>query len=372
VNRPDKAVNAIGVMSGTSMDGIDIAMLKTDGENSITGKAVGTAIYPARLREQLIELVGHPEQAATGDVSDITQAVTDSHCDAVENFLSQHTIDRHTINVIGFHGQTVFHAPERGITRQLFDGTRAAKRLGIDTVCQFRLADVAAGGQGAPLAPLYHQALARASGLDLPIIILNLGGVANVTYIDQAMITAFDTGPASALLDDFVRERIGSSFDKDGLLAQSGQIQHKIVNDFLSSDYFNRSPPKSLDRNAFHAWMNFVAPLSNSDGAATLAAFTIESIIAALRHLPNSPKQWLVGGGGRHNLFFMHGLQHRLGVPVEPVESIGWNGDMLEAECFAWLAVRVLKGLPLSLPTTTGVPYPLTGGEISRASKDHT
>jgi len=198
--------------------------------------------------------------------------------------------------VVGFHGQTVFHAPERGITRQLFDGARASTRLGIDTVCQFRLADVAAGGQGAPLAPLYHQALASASKLEWPLMVLNLGGVANVTYIDQDRIMAFDTGPASAMLDDFVRARTGSPFDKDGQLAQSGHICHAIVDDFLSSNYFKRSPPKSLDRNAFHAWMNLVAPLSNADGAATLAAFTIESILASIQHLPTPKRKmaWLV------------------------------------------------------------------------------
>jgi anhydro-N-acetylmuramic acid kinase len=198
-------------------------------------------------------------------------------------------------------------------------------------------------------------------------MVLNLGGVANVTYIDHDKIMAFDTGPASALLDDFVRERIGTSFDKDGQLAQSGFIHHAIVEKFLASGYFNRTPPKSLDRNAFHAWIDLVKPLSNGDGAATLAAFTIQSIAASLQHLPEPPKKWLVGGGGRHNLFLMKSLESHLGVPVEPVEAVGWNGDMLEAECFAWLAVRTLKGLPLSLPSTTGVPYPLTGGEISRA-----
>jgi len=352
------------------MDGIDVAMLHTDGENFIRHEATGTGAYSAQLQQQLFALIHDPERAAKGDVSEITEAITDAHCTAVEAFLDHHRISADTIDVIGFHGQTVFHAPERGITRQLFNGARAAQRLKIDNVCQFRLADIAAGGQGAPLAPLYHQALARASGLEWPIAILNLGGVANVTYIDADRIVAFDTGPASALLDDFVRERIGASFDKEGALALAGHIHHAIVEQFLTSDYFSRTPPKSLDRNAFHAWMKLVRPLSNADGAATLAAFTIESILASTPHLPEPPKQWLVGGGGRHNLFLMHSLERRLNVPVEPVESVGWNGDRLEAECFAWLAVRRLKGLPLSLPSTTGVRHPLTGGEISRASKD--
>jgi anhydro-N-acetylmuramic acid kinase len=367
VNRPDKAVNAIGVMSGTSMDGIDIAMLHTDGENYIQAEATGLGTYSLPLKHELLALIQDSERAANGDVAKIIQAVTDAHCTAVEAFLEHHDIDPDSIDVIGFHGQTIFHAPERGITRQLFDGARAATRLGIDTVCQFRLADVAAGGQGAPFAPLYHQALAHASGLELPLVVLNLGGVANVTYISHDQITAFDTGPASALLDDFVRERVGKSFDKDGQLAQSGLIHDVIVEQFLASDYFGRTPPKSLDRNAFHTWIDLVKPLSNADGAATLAAFTVQSIAASRHHFSDPPKQWLVGGGGRHNLYFMQSLKRQLGVPVDPVESVGWNGDMLEAECFAWLAVRTLKGLPLSVPSTTGVPYPLTGGEISRA-----
>jgi len=349
------------------MDGIDIAMLHTDGENAIHAEATGLGTYSLPLKQQLLALIQDPERAAKGDVTEIIEAVTDAHCAAVEAFLEHHRIKPNSIDVIGFHGQTVFHGPDRGITRQLFDGSRAATRLGIDTVCQFRLADVAAGGQGAPLAPLYHQALARASGLELPLAVLNLGGVANVTYIGHDQITAFDTGPASALLDDFVRERIGTSFDKDGQLAQSGLINDVIVEQFLAADYFNRMPPKSLDRNAFHAWLDLVKPLSGADGAATLAAFTIQSIAASRHHFSELPKQWLVCGGGRHNLFFMQSLKNQLGVPVDPVESVGWNGDMLEAECFAWLAVRTLKGLPLSVPSTTGVPYPLTGGEISRA-----
>jgi anhydro-N-acetylmuramic acid kinase len=173
-------------------------------------------------------------------------------------------------------------------------------------------------------------------------------------------------------LDDFLRERRGQAFDRDGTLAASGQVHQSVVEKFLTQDYFRKSPPKSLDRNAFHGWMTLVAPLSDADGAATLLAFTIESIAAALHHAPETPLRWLVGGGGRHNRFLMERLRQRLGVPVDPVETVGWDGDTLEAECFAWLAVRCVKGLPLSLPSTTGVPYPMTGGEVSLAAKDFT
>jgi anhydro-N-acetylmuramic acid kinase len=206
----------------------------------------------------------------------------------------------------------------------------------------------------------------EASSLALPLVVLNLGGVANVTFIGRDEILAFDTGPASALLDDFVRMRRGEAFDRDGALAEQGRVDASLLHRFLAHEYFKKPPPKSLDRNAFHEWMVWVAPLSDVDGAATLTAFTIESIAAALHHFPSAPTRWLVGGGGRHNAYLMQRLRHRLGIPVDPVEAVGWKGDTLEAECFGWLAVRSLKGLPLSLPSTTGVPYPMTGGEISR------
>ena len=363
-------MNVIGVMSGTSMDGIDVACLETDGLADIKRGPSSMSAYPAHLRDQLITLIADPERAGSADLSDIADAVTDAHCLAVEAFLNAHQMARETIDLVGFHGQTVFHAPERKITLQLFNGPRAAARLGMDVVCQFRTADVAIGGQGAPLAPLYHHALVEASALAMPLMVLNLGGVANVTYLDNDHVIAFDTGPASAMLDDFLRLRRGQAFDRDGALAASGTIIAPIVEQFLGHDYFSKIPPKSLDRNAFHTWMALVAPLSDEDGAATLAAFAIESIIAALRHVPHQPKRWLVGGGGRHNAHVMHRLAKRLGVPVDPVEAVGWKGDTLEAECFGWLAVRSLKGLPLSLPSTTGVPYPMTGGEVSRAIKE--
>lgn len=242
------------------------------------------------------------------------------------------------------------------------NGQRAADRLGLTCVNRFRHADIVAGGQGAPLVPLYHQALAR--GLAQPVMVLNLGGVANITYLDGDIISAFDTGPASAMIDDFIRQRTGDFFDKDGALAARGHADEGLVADFLAHPYFSRPAPKSLDRNAFHDWMKLVASLSDADGAATLTQFTVESVAAALTQVSRRPKRWLVCGGGRLNGFLMHALRMRLGVPVDPVEAVGWNGDFLEAECFAWLAVRSIAGLPLSVPATTGVSAPMPGGEI--------
>jgi anhydro-N-acetylmuramic acid kinase len=199
-------------------------------------------------------------------------------------------------------------------------------------------------------------------------MVLNLGGVGNVTFIDGDMVIAFDTGPASALLDDFVLRRRGVPFDADGRLAASGTADKALVEAFMANPFFDRPAPKSLDRQDFHARAKGVEALSDADGAATLAAFTIESVVASLRHVPRLPQRWLVTGGGRRNGHFMERLRARLGVQADPVEAVGWDGDFLEAQAFGYLAVRSTRGLPLSLPTTTGVPGPMCGGELHRAA----
>ncbi len=267
------------------------------------------------------------------------------------------------------HGQTVYHRPEKQFTRQLCDGARAAAMLGRDVVTEFRLADVAAGGQGAPFAPLYHRALVAAGGLPLPIMVLNLGGVGNVTYIDGETVIAFDTGPASALIDDFVRRRMGLEFDEGGSIAARGQVDGDLLAALMANPFFDVPPPKSLDRNDFHARASIIERLSDADGVATLAAFTIAATAAALRHVPSKPIRWVVAGGGRLNGALMAGLRQTLGVPVDSVEAIGCNGDIIEAQCFGYLAVRSLVGLPLSLPTTTGVPRPMPGGRLYPAPR---
>jgi anhydro-N-acetylmuramic acid kinase len=270
------------------------------------------------------------------------------------------------VSLIGFHGQTVYHRPEARFTRQLGLGSQVAEALGIDTVYRFRHADVASGGEGAPFVPLYHRALA--SGLAQPVMILNLGGVGNVTYIDGDVVIAFDTGPASALLDDFVSRRRGLSFDENGGLAASGTADQTLVTEFMRNPFFDRPAPKSLDRQDFHARAKGVEALPDADGAATLAEFTVQSVLASLRHVPRAPQRWLVTGGGRRNAHFMQRLYEELGVAVDPVEAVGWDGDFLEAQAFGYLAVRSTLGLPLSLPTTTGVPHPMPGGELHRAA----
>ena len=277
--------------------------------------------------------------------------------------LAEAGVRREEIALVGFHGHTVRHEPERRRTDQIGDGAALARRLGIEVVNDFRSSDVAAGGQGAPLVPLFHAALARRSGLAAPLAVLNLGGVANVTWIggpaDEDLL-AFDTGPGCALIDDWVRQKTGAALDRDGRLARSGSVDRASLDALLAHPYFDASPPKSLDRNEFDPAP--VSGLAAGDGAATLVAFTADAAGRALAHMPAAPSRWLVTGGGRHNAALMAALGRRLGVPCDPVERVGWQGDALEAQAFGYLAVRSRRGLPLSLPRTTGVPHAVSGG----------
>ncbi|MGA9868016.1 MAG: anhydro-N-acetylmuramic acid kinase [Acetobacteraceae bacterium] len=357
---PDRL--ALGLISGTSMDGIDAALIETDGERVGARRGAITLPYAPALRTELLAIAADAARAA-GPLDAIEDAVTQANAAAARAVIEQAGLTADAVAVVGLHGQTVLHRPERRYTRQLGDGALLARLLGIDVIAGFRLADVAAGGQGAPFAPLYHAALAR--DLPQPLAVLNLGGVANVTFLDGETIIAFDTGPASAMLDDWVRRHTGMAFDDGGRIAASGHVDQDRLARLLSHEFFALKPPKSLDRNDFP--LSGIEDLSLADGAATLAAFTVASIAASRAHLPALPSRWLVAGGGRHNVTLMGGLAAALEVPVAPVESVGWNGDSLEAELFGFLAVRALHGLPLSLPSTTGVPRPMPGGVIHRA-----
>jgi anhydro-N-acetylmuramic acid kinase len=361
-------LRAIGIISGTSMDGIDVAVIETDGERHIKAGPSKTYPYASALANELRVLIANPTAARKGDHDDLERAVSFAHAAACQQLMRDYAIDRETVDLIGLHGQTICHRPEEKYTRQLGLAALVAGETGIDTVYRFRHADVAAGGQGAPLAPVYHQALV--ADQDGPVMLLNLGGVANVTYVDGDTLIAFDTGPASALIDDFMQRRRGVAFDTGGTLATSGQVDAPLLRLLLTDPFFRKAAPKSLDRNHFHASAKAIDRLSDADGAATLTAFTVQSITAALDHVPGLPKRWLVAGGGRHNAAIMDALAQRLACPVEPVEAIGCDGDGLEAQLFGYLAVRSVKGLPLSFPGTTGVSTPLTGGELVRASTD--
>jgi len=364
---PGGLAAAIGVMSGTSMDGIDVALIRSDGEGRVEPGPGATYPYAATLARELREVVADPERAA-GPLTALERAVTQAHVGAVRAFAAEFGVDTGALALVGLHGQTVLHRPKAGLTRQLCDGALAAALLGVDVVCDFRSADVAAGGEGAPLAPLYHAAIA--AGLERPLMLLNWGGVGNVTYLGaQGEIVAFDTGPANALIDDFLRSRRGVAYDADGALAASGSVREAMLAGWLADPYFARRAPKSLDRNHFHALTRDVAELGDADGAATLAAFTVEATAAALRCVPAPPARWIVAGGGRRNATLMARLARRLNATVEPIERIGFDGDALEAQCFAYLGLRVKRGLPLSLPATTGAPRAMTGGVLWAAPK---
>jgi anhydro-N-acetylmuramic acid kinase len=361
----DRALVAVGLMSGTSLDGIDAALLTTDGVRVFEHGPAATFAYPDGFRRRLRALLGREPDPSWRPV---IEGLTDRHGEAVARLLAGAGVPASAVDVIGFHGHTVWHRPDRGQTLQIGAGDRLAEALGIAVVDDFRRADVEAGGQGAPLAPLYHAALA--AGLDKPVAVLNIGGVANLTWIDgdadDPRLLAFDTGPGNALLDDWMLARFGRPFDENGQLAASGSVDAGHVMTWLRHDWFRRPPPKSLDRDAFRFALEAAAPLSDADGAATLAAFTARAVALALPMLPEAPRRWLVCGGGRKNRALMRMIEAGVGAPVEPVEAVGWRGDFLEAEAFAFLAVRSLRGLPLSLPTTTGVPQPLTGGRQHR------
>lgn len=354
---------AIGAISGTSMDGIDVALVRTDGKSFVEAGRGLTVPYPSDLRADLLALLSDPGIAETDPLEALEGRVTAAFTAAIRAFLDAYAIEARSVDLIGLHGQTVYHRPERRFTRQLGFGHRMARELGVTVVGDFRQADVRSGGHGAPLVPLYHAALA--ARLPKPLMILNLGGVGNVTYLGSgASIIAFDTGPASALIDDLVRERFGVPFDDEGRIAAQGTVDQDLLARLMDHPFFDRPAPKSLDRQDFHDRAGAVARLEPHDAVATLTAFTVEATAAALRHVPEAPGRWLVAGGGRRNAALMRGLAERLGVAVDPVEAVGWNGDFTEAECFGYLAVRCRLGLPLSLPTTTGVPHAMPGGVL--------
>ena len=356
----DEAVWALGLMSGTSRDGVDAALIDSDGRDRLTPGAFTSVPYDAAFRTRLAEAV-----RGEGDLAAVTRDLTERHAEAVECLLAEAGVARERVRVVGFHGHTLYHDPAQRRTCQIGDGPYLAALTGLDVVQDFRSADVAAGGQGAPLACLYHAVCTR--GLETPLAVLNLGGVGNVTWIGaDGRLVAFDTGPGNALLDDLALRRTGQTCDVGGRLAAAGAVDAARLAALLAHPFFDAPPPKSLDRDAFDAGQ--VEALATPDAAATLTAFTAQSVARARAHLPTPPARWLVAGGGRHNPVLMAQLAEALAVPVDPVEAVGWNGDAIEAEAFAYLALRSLAGLPLSLPETTGVPTPTTGGVLCAAS----
>ena len=386
-----KIYTAIGLMSGTSMDGVDAAVLRTDGN----GVAMGTAKTMFRpygseehalLEKTILDVkvmfgkyAANSQTGKTGGpakgsaelskflfgLETAQDMITSAHEGVISHLLIEHQIDSTSIDVIGFHGQTVLHRPEQRFTLQLGYGQKLADSLGIPVVDDFRSADVDIGGQGAPLVPIYHQALVKRAGLELPVAVLNVGGVANVTYIGaDGELLAFDTGPGNALINDWVNQHGAGDMDKGGEIAAQGRVKESVLAALLNNPYFSQDPPKSLDRNYFS-----LAPLqemSLEGGAMTLTSFTALAASRAVSFFPSPPKKWIICGGGVHNSTLMTEFQKRLSGEVLSADDLGWSSDYMEAEAFAYLAVRSMRGLPLTFPGTTGICEPQTGGVLHK------
>lgn len=366
-----QGMRAIGLMSGTSMDGVDVALIETDGEHIDTLGPSSVYDYSSDEQTRLRQVVADAgsltdRQSRPAKLAEAEKRITQIHCEAVEAFLQDHDIRRETVDIVGFHGQTVLHRPEDALTVQLGDGALMAESLGIDVAYDFRAADMEAGGQGAPLVPVYHQALAGLVDLPLPAVIINLGGVANVSFIgEDGSLLAFDTGPGNAMIDDWVYKYSGKRRDENGILAANGRTDPRRLETLLGDPYFLRRPPKSLDRNAFP--LSVLEGLSLADGAATLTAFTVASLICGLAHLPAAPQVFVLSGGGTRNATLVANIRKLVPGRVEIAEDVGWNADAIEAQAFAFMAVRAIKGLPITYPGTTGVTAPTPGGVVVTA-----
>jgi anhydro-N-acetylmuramic acid kinase len=352
-------MRALGLMSGTSVDGVDVALIETDGERVAAFGPSLTVPYSDGARGVIRAAFGAEKPGPATAAAE--QAVTAAHVDAVKRWSAEKRVELARLDVVGFHGQTITHRPERRFTWQLGDGAALARALGLRVVDGLRTADVAAGGQGAPLVPVYHAALARE--LDHPLAVVNIGGVANVTWIGAAgELLAFDTGPGNGPIDDWCARRAGQRFDRDGALAASGKVDRTRLNRFAEHRYFAKAPPKSLDRGDFGD--NWANGLSAADGAATLTAGTARAIALAARHFPAPPRLWAITGGGARNPTLLQAIEDETRGKVLTAADLGWDGDALEAQAFGFLAVRSLRGLPITFPGTTGVSRPLTGGRL--------
>lgn len=374
-------MTSIGLMSGTSMDGIDVALIRSDGESKVErgpSLEIEYDVVTRRAIEQgLVDalLIDDDRSARPGGLAALESMITKLHADAIATFLTTYKIVKSDIDVIGFHGQTVLHRPENKLTVQLGDGAMLSKQTNIPVVYDMRAADMVANGQGAPLVPVYHQALSALLPTEFenkwPIAFVNIGGISNITFVPQdGPLVAFDTGPGNALIDQWVQSVAGIPFDQGGKIASEGGIDQAMLNRYLSAAYFSKSLPKSLDRN------DFQPPKPNeielADGARTLARLTAEAIFLATDILPDKPKLWIICGGGRKNEMIMSDLGELAKITASSVvsaEKAGFDGGAMEAEAFAYLAIRSLKNLPLTFPGTTGCEMPTPGGEFATSAK---
>lgn len=359
----------IGLMSGTSVDGIDAALVKTDG-TSLTCLQHASFEYKDATRDAVFSAYNNPEKFIQQEkaLETLSQAIAEDHAAAVK-CLIENTNEQ--VDLIGFHGQTLLHQPDIGYTLQLGDAALLARTTNIDTVFDFRRADIQAGGQGAPLAPIYHQALIQQAGLELPAAMLNIGGVANLSYWDGQQLIGFDTGPGNGLLDQYMRQHVNRPFDQNGQLASTGVVCQPIVNEFLANRYFAQLKPKSLDRSEFNAVLSnpVFLRLPAADAMATLVALTVQSVRCAMDLFEQPVKQLVVCGGGQHNAFLLSELKSSVASQVKTADQLGLAGDHIEAELMALLAARFYYRLPSTFPMTTGVEKPCVAGTLQLANE---
>lgn len=359
------------------MDGIDVALIETDGGIKVRRGPSDFVPYETAFRRQIEAGLEHAKSIQTKDqrpgaLSAVEKELTKRHGDAVLRFLSHHKISKETVDIIGFHGQTVLHRPLDGLTVQLGDGRMLAEMTGVPVVYDMRANDMVHGGQGAPLVPAYHQALAARVPAELskgkPVVFVNIGGISNITIISKnGDPIAFDTGPGNTLIDQWVSDKAGIAYDAGGSIASEGQVIANVVSRYLAKPFFDLKPPKSLDRNDFT--LADLGDLELADGARTLVRVTADAILKASAYAPEKPSLWIICGGGRKNATIMADLAEgatNTKAKVVVAEDLGFDGDSMEAEAWAYLAVRALDGLPLTWPTTTGCDAPVSGGVLVR------
>ena len=362
-----KKYNVIGIMSGTSMDGIDCSYIKTDGKNFVSIINENSYKYSQNYKKKLKKIIkyfNNIKSLKNKYFKDYENIVTNKFIQAIKKFIKDYSIRYSSIDYIGISGQTVFHNPRNKKTIQLASGREIQKKLKIKIVGNFRENDIKHGGQGAPIGAFYHKYILNNFA---STAIINLGGIANICYADKKKLIAFDLGPANLLIDDLMYYFYKQNYDKDGKKAFKGEIDKKLIDIYKKDNFFKLNYPKSLDREYFKSYFNKLKILKKNNAILTASMMTVEGINLGLKLINKKIKTLILTGGGRKNLFLLNILKkiyNKKGIDILPVDNLNFNGDLLEAQAFAYLAIRCVRKLPLSLPTTTGVKKPTLGGII--------
>lgn len=362
----NKVLNIVGMMSGTSLDGIDVSLVSTNGTVIKDIKKSTFKPYPKKLREDIIEISKDLDNIIK--MLEISNEITLLHIKALEENLKINTLRNKDIDLIGFHGQTIYHNPKEKTSLQIGNASLLATKTDIPVISNLRDNDIACGGQGAPIVPIFHKAIIANS--DLPIAVVNIGGVSNITAIYKNNLIAGDVGPGNALIDDWIRQRINKNYDKDGKIASMGKIHEQLVELYIEGhNFFAQDLPKSLDRNTFSNFMEELHQMTTEDGAATLAFLTALSINHSLKSLSPKINKIILTGGGRKNLFILNLLKEKFNIEVITMDDYSFNGqkldgDFIEAQAMAFIAACSFYNINYTFPSTTGVPSPKSGGVL--------